>query len=492
MKRVFLINNDHITLYRWDANRIIDAFEYPISASGKSELVSNIQKEPDVLSYIVIDVIEEEYLQETIPHVNGRDRKALLARKIKPLFRNALLKQSILQERESEGRRDDHILFSGIANTQTVSWLNDCLQSNKTPLLGIYSAPLLGAQVLKAIKVETKNNLLLSPHSGNRMRQSFYRHKHLKISRVSQANIFTEKNDHTFLEDEINTNIRYLQRIRLLKNAEDLDTYIISDQKGNSPAEPPKNTMGTRIHYLNINTIAQELGLSNRLKTHQFNILVAHIVCQSGKVSSYASSFDQRYYTMYLCNRGLIASAVAVFSLVIFISIYSFLSGSEYLTQRQIAEQQLEYLQVQHKNLRAALPVFPLQANDAGSLKKFYEKLEIHKPDPVSIYQNISKHLQNNPRIHLDSLKWTNQNTNDAGKLVITIKGRIAQFNGNYIESHAILNKLLKQFKENKVFKTVEATNLPINVNSNTNISGSSNEKLKANFEFTLVTRRQK
>lgn len=195
---------------------------------------------------------------------------------------------------------------------------------------------------------------------------------------------------------------------------------------------------------------------------------------------------------MYLCNRGLIASAVAVFSLVFSISIYSFLSSSDYVTQRQIAEQQLQYLQVQYKNLRAALPVFPLQANDASSLKKFYEKLEIHKPDPVSIYKNISRHLQTHPSIRLESLNWTNQKSKDAGKLIITIKGRIAPFSGNYIEAHAILNKLLKQFKEDSLFKTVEATNLPININSNINISGSSNEKLKANFEFMLVTRRPK
>ena len=337
MKRVFLIDNDHITLYRWDANRIIDAFEYPISASGKTELVTNIQKEPEILSYIVIDVIEEEYLQETIPHVNARDRKALLTRKITPLFRNALLKQSVLQERDSGGRRDDHVLFSGISNTQTVSWLTDCLQSSKTPLLGIYSAPLLFSQVFTAIKVQTKNNLLLSPHGSNRMRQSFYRENYLKISRISQANIFNQEDNPALLENEINTNIRYLQRIRLLKNSEDLDTYIVTNKSVTSTNEkPPKDTKGARIHYLNINTIAQKLGLSNHVKTDQFNILVAHMVCQSGKISNYASSFDKRYFTMYLCNRGLIASAIAVFSLVIFISLYSFLSGSEYLTQRQI------------------------------------------------------------------------------------------------------------------------------------------------------------
>ena len=59
-----------------------------------------------------------------MPHVGARDREAILERKLTQIFRNVPYRHAQLQGRETEGRRDDRVLYTAVTNPEVLRpWL---------------------------------------------------------------------------------------------------------------------------------------------------------------------------------------------------------------------------------------------------------------------------------------------------------------------------------------------------------------------------------
>ncbi len=75
----------------------------------------------------------------------------LLDRKLNQMFRGTPFRHAVVLDRESAGRRDDRVLYTSITNPELLTpWL-DLLDAARAPLVGIYSAPLLSARLLKPL-----------------------------------------------------------------------------------------------------------------------------------------------------------------------------------------------------------------------------------------------------------------------------------------------------------------------------------------------------
>src|SRR5207253_9560065 len=70
------------------------------------------------LYYLLADVVEEDFFQEIVPYVRGKDRKLLLARKLMQRYRDTSLALSARLGVQSGMRRDELVLLSSFTNTQ--------------------------------------------------------------------------------------------------------------------------------------------------------------------------------------------------------------------------------------------------------------------------------------------------------------------------------------------------------------------------------------
>ena len=94
-------------MYHWYNGRIASSYLFDINDEGREYFERYLRQTPNSPIYIMVDVFEEEYRRETIPHVFGPDRQALLSRKQDRLFRDTPYTYTQTQGREEEGRRDE-------------------------------------------------------------------------------------------------------------------------------------------------------------------------------------------------------------------------------------------------------------------------------------------------------------------------------------------------------------------------------------------------
>src|SRR5512135_1918077 len=206
----------------WSGGKLGELKYFSNDANGREDF-ANFLKQHRHPAYMLVDVIEEDFRMETVPHLSGSARKDLLARKFEQYYRNTPFRQATLLQRQAEGRRDDEMLFSALTNPQRISpWL-DTLLAHKIPLVGIYSLPNISTPLIR--NLATDHVLLLSWEKNAGLRQTYFNSKRLHFSRlipIGESSTFTES-----VVAETPRTQQYLKSLSLPPPGEILDVYII-------------------------------------------------------------------------------------------------------------------------------------------------------------------------------------------------------------------------------------------------------------------------
>ncbi len=86
-RRALFVGSDKVAVYHWADNTIGNSYLFDASEEGFEyfgRYLSEVDNDP---MYILVDTTTEEYQLDTIPHVFGADRKALIERKQDRAFR---------------------------------------------------------------------------------------------------------------------------------------------------------------------------------------------------------------------------------------------------------------------------------------------------------------------------------------------------------------------------------------------------------------------
>jgi len=217
--RIFYITTRQLTVYQWDGKVLHAEQPFDIMADGQNIFAGYLEKSPDIISTVLVDIIEEEYRNETIPHVIGSDSKAVQERKLAQVFRQTPYRACQIQGREKKGRKDDRVLLAALTNIETLGpWLQ-AIDKFKVPLAGIYSLPMLAPRFLGQMKIKSPYALLVTEQKNRTLRQTYLHDGKLNISRLVAFTRDSESNYPSFLKTEIEKNQRYLNSLRLLRNS---------------------------------------------------------------------------------------------------------------------------------------------------------------------------------------------------------------------------------------------------------------------------------
>ena len=124
--------------------------------------------------YQLVDVIEEDFRVETIPHVYGKDKQAVINRLLDKYYRSSnQFTYSETLSREKAGRKDDNVLLGAITNAKLITpWL-EIIERCGTPLSGIWTLPLISKDLLKVMKVKADSVLLVSQQVSSSRSDSY-------------------------------------------------------------------------------------------------------------------------------------------------------------------------------------------------------------------------------------------------------------------------------------------------------------------------------
>ena len=226
-RRVFVVSGAGLAVWHRRGSKELAPFRFEAGDAGLARFERYLERFPGDVTRVVADVVEEEFREETIPHVLAWDRRALLRTRAARAFPGARRVHTTKIGREPGGRRDDRVLFSAITRPEALApWLAP-MARHGAPLAGIHSPAVLTGSMLKAIGAEGGHVLVVSLQSGGGLRQTCFRRGKLRLSRLAALPDPAAGGDGSGILAEVERTRRYLGSLGTGADEDRLEVYLL-------------------------------------------------------------------------------------------------------------------------------------------------------------------------------------------------------------------------------------------------------------------------
>ncbi len=490
MSRTLLfLSADSFQAYVWKGSDWTEVRNFSNDADGREQFSLFLERHR-YPAYLLVDIIEEDFHLETVPHLIGPSRSALLERKFEQYYRSTPFRQATLLQRQSEGRRDDEFLFSALTNPQRISpWL-DTLQANRIPLVGIYSAPNISAPLLKDIASE--HVLLLSWEENTGLRQTYFNNKRLHFSRLIPININSSFSE--AVATETPRTQQYLKSLSLPPPGEVLDVHIICHASDKAVLQAKlSGDNDLRYTYLDIEELAKRRKCKHQFTDSNATPLYLILLATRPPATHYANSDHTHIFLLWQLRRIFFGLAVATAFAGLLWGGISFWQGSTFADETQPLLQQIKRLRLQTQQIQNSFANTTVSATDMKTAVLLARNLNAYLADPKEILGELSLVLDTFPRINVNKLAWQTSAADAAPSpypaQVITFDGELTGFGGEHRKAIDYLERFQQTLTQRGYTVTVRA--MPLDVSSKGSISGDvkATEGKLAQFTLKIIWR---
>jgi len=516
-RRVLFLSTHKAAVYHWHKGEMGSSFLFDVNQEGRESFERYLRDTPNIPMHILVDVFDEEYKRDSIPHVFGSDRQAILKRKQQRLFHDTSYCYAEVQGREEAGRRDDRIFFSAITNPDVIRPWVVLLDRHKVPLAGINSLPLYTQDILESFTSPSNQILVVSLQSISGLRQTFFYKNEFRISRLVQMPRYGTASYAPYIRDEVEKIIRYLNSLRLTSEDSPLDVYfLLAGELLTELGKEYTDSGIVRYHFPDLNDLAEQSGLSRRINTPFSDQYYIYQFLNKPSSNKYADEKDRRYSTL----RGIRYAMLTIIMVLIFGSvIWSGLNLIDGLTFKQsslAAQKKTAFYTERYDIARKRLPETPVEPEDLETAVNIVHTLTDYKSTPADMVKVVSKILDTFPDIRLDGVEWATSTNpdhmNGADQSRAEMRGRnqtdpdtdmdsnhryyqigilsahLGSFDGNYREAIATINEFTETLRDEEIVHSINIINLPIDISSTVNLQGDTRVNMKqADFTMRIV-----
>ena len=520
-RRVLFLGGGRMAVYHWERGQLLEPLWFAADEDGLTEFSLYLDHSPRDPVYLLVDVVEEEFREETIPHVMGGDRRSLIRTRMNRLFRDPTYSYAEVQGREPEGRRDDRVLFTALIRPDILSpWLSQ-IAKHKVPLAGIYSLPILSEHLIKHIPIESDHALLVTLQSTGGLRQTFFRDKRLRLSRLAIVPQGQPTGRASYVLGEVEKIRRYLNSLRQLPQDDPLDVYIVGNHEllADITRQSP-DSLTTRHHLFEVEDVAEKVGIKGEYASDYCDQIFAHLLARKRPANHYASSSQTRHHSMYLARVGLIAASVVLLAGSVFLSGTKFIEGVLAARETVSMERRIDFYRERYDVAKARMPRTPAEPRDLKAAVELAGAFRAHKTTPLPMLVTLSQGLADFPLLQLDRIDWLVSSNADAivggnprgattsrttqtrrggastpaGEgsryQVARVKGRVDPFSGNYREALELVSQFADTLRELPDVEDVQVLDLPLDIGSDEPLAGSTTRREDtAPFELRVVIR---
>ena len=515
MQYIFYLSGQQLDAYLVKADGMDRLGEFPDTSAGHSSFSEFLAEQQPLPCRLLVDLIEEEFREETIPHVSGSDRTALHNRHAARLFRNTPFRHSEVISRDKTGRRDDHVLFSSLTNKDIIEpWLN-IISQHQLPLAGIHSLPVITRRLADTINASSDCVLLITRQRGNNLRETFIKNKQVRFSRLAPLLDCDRAAFGAIVDAEIEKTKRYLNTLKLLDFNEHLDVFIISDQDHLASAQTVCNNK-EQINYFfhDTNDIARQLGMEAYQDSQFSDRIFIHLLCKKRNPNHYAQAEHLFHYRTYNTARALnLFSTSLALAAVLWCGI-NIADAFVFKQETKLLQASIEKVEDNLRQITGASQNEDINPENILAAVKISEALKQRSTSPDPLMRALGAALLQNPGLILDKLVWHSKQTTaqpapdaedtTAGQInsadnslqsVIVAEGHIADFKGSYLDANNDIQLFVRKLSTQPGIVSASITRYPINTASGTSLVGKllSNENPgKANFTVRVVMEMQR
>ncbi|MFT5390323.1 MAG: hypothetical protein ACI8PT_000508 [Gammaproteobacteria bacterium] len=524
-RRVLFVSGSGATLYRFTSNDVEDPMPFSADDRGVAAFTEHVQFSPSDPIFVLVDIVEEDFRLETVPHVFGRDRSAVLENKRSRLFRESRYVQSVMQGRETEGRRDDKVLFTSIIRPEIIdAWLTP-LNRLKIPVAGIYSLPVLSRELTKLVSPTTGNVLYVSLQSRGGLRQTFFDQSHLKVSRLATMPRLEPNRIASYVLQEVERVRRYLNSLRLLNRDVPLNVCmlvhgsVLEDLK-----KQAQNTVTAQFTFVEIATLETQLkahGLTSGDLPYA-DRLFAYLLAKNAPANFYATHKETRHYSLQRVGRSM--TTLAALSLLggIGWSGFEFAKAIDKQLEVGTLAKQAGFYEERYKKGKERLPKLPSDGMQIRRAVEMVHTVGKFRETPLDVLVVLSQGLDVFPEMRVSGIEWgsgANPNATNAratrdransrggGRAgrerqpatdmpdyfqFAKVSGYIEPFDGNYRLAIERVNRFAQELRSVDGVEAVSVVKRPLEVSSRERLTGTASSTStvgEAEFELKIVLR---
>lgn len=440
---LLFLSANRLHAQRMDGGEIGLLRDFTDTPEGRDNFASFLQR-TKYPTYLLTDLIEEDFRHEIIPHLSGGNRTALLQRKFDQYYRGTPFRKATQLQRQTTGRRDDDMLFSALTNPALIMpWLNIML-AQQIPLAGIYSVPQISAPLVK--NHPSNHLLLISWEKFSGLRQTYFSEHRLQISRLTPVHA-----DLTFQDavvNELTRTYQYLKSLSLLPSGQTLDVRILchTDDRRELLNKLPKDP-DVRYDFADIEEVGRQFRISYRFADSDASQIFLHQLAADRPKTNYANSEHTHYFTLWQLRRAFNwTGGLLLFASVLWAAATVWQSGG-YATETEALKIQIQRTIKEAQLITQSFPAMLAPAADMKAGVSIMRKLDQYAPIPQTILKPVSIALDRFPQIELDDLNWQGSATEpvasntlaDVPAQVMIVKGDLQGFDNDYRSALAYL-----------------------------------------------------
>lgn len=328
-----------------------------VSSPSTPEFREYVDQHPQADIYILVDVLDQTYIQHNLPPVSSMNVGKLVKKKLEKDFDEQDIQSALQLGRETKGRKDWRYLFVSLRNTAPFSDWMDVVAEFSNHFAGIYLLPLetqnllIGMQKLipEDKRTKTKWQVLVSHNRVGGFRQIVFQEGKVVFTRIAQplGGLAPDVIAGNIEQQTLNT-IEYVRRLGF-ETDDGLEIYTISSQEVkdslSNNAFPTEHIYCYTPHEL---AIAFNIPSAAQINDRFGDVIIAmHFIAQKKKVLRLFNRYTESLQKIELINK-LSKAAVVVFGLAMLgQSIYSIwnifsLSGEIDKTKTELAKNKSE------------------------------------------------------------------------------------------------------------------------------------------------------
>lgn len=508
-KKILYLSDNRLSAWLWRGGKLSHVSDFALDPNGYTSFEDYLIQLPGAPIHILVDVIEEDFRNETIPHILGKDRQALMERKLNQFFRGTTYRHASLHGREAAGRRDDKLLLTGLTNEELLKPWVERISQRKLPLAGIYSLPLLSQLLAKKLKLIAPHQLLITRQTSG-LRQSYFQEGQIKFSRLT----LLAGNDMISMQETVHREClrtqQYLNSLRLLPRDQLLDIALCGARHLlQLPAESMSAPL-LRYQTRSLEDIFKRLGLKIPAGELTSELLFLHLLGRFPLPQHYASQGQRWYNQLRLMRAGILGATAATIAASSYVSLMNFNQALDDHNQSdKIAHETQEVLR-QFQTLKSTFPPTPAPAEDMKNAVELVEAAERQNVMPDPLLGLVSRALESAPALKLNQIKWlvsekagdepastqpspTGGNASIALGIAINrekpyqiavLEGEITPFS-DYRSALESVNLFIETLKKTSSLQ-VTPLEMPINIESQASLQGSAERKGQDKVTFSI------
>jgi hypothetical protein len=494
MRRSLLLflSVDHLHAQRMEGNTIAAQHTFPHTPEGREKFFAFVEG-VNYPCYLLTDLIEEDFRHESIPHLAGKSRTALLKRKFEQFYRATPYHQATFLQRQKVGRRDDDVLFSALTNPSLITPWVEILSAKKIPLAGIFSVPQISKPLIK--NHPSKHLLLISWEKFSGLRQTYFSDHHLQISRLTP--VHNEQAFHDSVVKELLRTYQYLKSLSLLPAGESLDVYVLCNADDrNELFNRLTVSVDMRYDFADINAVGKQLGVQEHIANSDATQIFLRQLVKNPPSAHYANAGHTFYYTLWNLNRTLWLAAGLLFAVALVWSFSNVWRSNSAVEGRKSLQLAAQLASEETQKIVQSFPNTYAAATDMKSGVTVMRKLGQYGAEAETVLQPVSSMLNHYPKIEVDTLTWQTEaagfdapgTRNDVPAQVATIKGHLTGFADDY---RGALN-YVEQFQSDLTAQgfQVAVVDKPFDASSGGNIADQGDAR-KNSLDFSLKIARR-